>query len=124
MTACIGAVAYTSHNTQARAEVSTWTEERDWRKSAFCYYHHDAIGSVVALTNNSSDLTGTYGYTAFGEVRDRTGTSIQPYQYLGNSYDSTTKLLDFHARVLLPRRDGVTATRRLGPGPRAVRRRR
>ena len=63
------------------------------------YYHHDAIGSVVALTNNNAALTDTYSYTAFGEVRERTGTSTQPYQYVGNAYDSTTKLSDFHARA-------------------------
>lgn len=36
------------------------------------YYHNDAIGSVVALTNNTSDLTDTHSYTSYGEVRERT----------------------------------------------------
>lgn len=42
-----------------------------------------------ALTGKAGSLTDTYSYTAFGEVRDRTGTSTQPFQYLGNLYDST-----------------------------------
>lgn len=57
---------------------------------------------MVALTNNSSDLTDTYSYTAFGEVRERTGQSTQPYQYLGNAYDADSKLPDFHARMCDP----------------------
>ena len=62
------------------------------------YYHHDAIGSVVALTNNNAALTDTYSYTAFGEVRERTGTNTQPYQYVGNAYNEDTKLHDFLAK--------------------------
>lgn len=38
------------------------------------YYHHDATGSVVALSDSTGALTDTYSYTAFGEVRGRTGT--------------------------------------------------
>ena len=63
------------------------------------YYHHDAIGSVVALTDNTGALTNTYSYTAFGEVRERTGTSPQPFQYVGNAWDAGSKLYDFHARA-------------------------
>ena len=32
-------------------------------------------------------------------MRSRTGTSTQPYQYLGNLYDPDSKLYDFHARA-------------------------
>lgn len=70
------------------------------------YYHHDAIGSVVGLTDSTSALTDSY--TAFGEVRGRTGTNTQPYQYLGNAYDS--KLMDFHARTYDPGEGRFTST--------------
>ncbi len=66
---------------------------------ALKYYHHDSIGSVLALTNNTGDLTDTYSYTAFGGVRARTGTDAQPYQYVRNFYDANSKLHDFHARA-------------------------
>jgi len=39
------------------------------------YYHHDAIGSVVGLTDSTGALTDTYSYEAFGNVRARTGTN-------------------------------------------------
>jgi RHS repeat-associated protein len=63
------------------------------------YYHHDALGSVVALSGNSGTLSDSYTYTAFGDLRSTTGTSTQPYRYLGNAYDSSSKLYDFHARA-------------------------
>ena len=56
----------------------------------------------MGLTDSTGALTDTFSYTAFGEVRARTGTNTQPYQYLGNSYDSDLKLLDFHARAYDP----------------------
>jgi len=49
-----------------------------------------------------TNLTDSYSYDAFGNVRTRKGTSTQPFQYLGNSFDSTTKLYDFHARMYDP----------------------
>ena len=94
------------------------------KRSAASYYHNDAIGSVVRLTNSNAALTDTYSYTAFGEVRERSGTNTQPFQYVGNAYDPTTKLHDFHAKAPPPSRGVVTADRRLGQVPRAVRRRR
>ncbi len=63
------------------------------------YYHHDSIGSVVGLTDSAGDLTDTYSYTAFGSLKNRTGTDAQPYRYLGNAYRSQAGLYDFHARM-------------------------
>ena len=62
------------------------------------YYHHDATGSVAGLTGGTK-LTDTYAYDAFGNQRARSGTNPQPFQYLGNAYDPTTKLHDSHARA-------------------------
>lgn len=50
--------------------------------------HYDAIGSVVGLAGGTK-LTDSYSYEAFGNQRARTATSTQPFQYLGNSWDST-----------------------------------
>ena len=72
------------------------------RNTSPSYYHHDAIGSVVGLTDSTGALTDAYAYTAFGEMRSRTGTSAQPYQYLGNFYDPDSKLYDFHAGTYDP----------------------
>jgi RHS repeat-associated protein len=47
------------------------------------YFHHDAIGSVVALSNNSGQVTDTYEYEPFGKVLDHQGTSTNDYQFVG-----------------------------------------
>ena len=49
---------------------------------------------MAGTSGATEDLTNTYSYTAFGTVRDRTGPSEQPYQYVVNAYDSTTRLAD------------------------------
>jgi RHS repeat-associated protein len=47
------------------------------------YFHHDAIGSVVALSNDSGQVTDTYEYEPFGKVLQHQGTSINDYQFVG-----------------------------------------
>jgi RHS repeat-associated protein len=47
------------------------------------YFHHDAIGSVVALSNESGQVTDTYEYEPFGKVLDHQGTSTNDYQFVG-----------------------------------------
>ena len=45
--------------------------------------HFDALGSTLALTDDNQQVTDTYAYTAFGEVTERTGITINPFQYVG-----------------------------------------
>ncbi len=66
------------------------------------YFHHDAIGSVVALSNASGDLTDAYSYTAFGGLRSQTGTSKDNHLYLGAPLESTSGLYDLKARMYEP----------------------
>jgi RHS repeat-associated protein len=47
------------------------------------YFHHDAIGSVVALSNDSGQVTDTYEYEPFGKVLYHQGTSTNDYQFVG-----------------------------------------
>jgi RHS repeat-associated protein len=47
------------------------------------YFHHDAIGSVVALSNESGQVTDTYEYEPFGKVLQHQGTSTNDYQFVG-----------------------------------------
>jgi RHS repeat-associated protein len=47
------------------------------------YFHHDAIGSVVALSNDSGQVTDTYEYEPFGKVLLHQGTSTNDYMFVG-----------------------------------------
>jgi YD repeat-containing protein len=46
-------------------------------------YHFDPQGSVLALTNDNQEVTDTYAYNAFGEVTERTGNTVNPFQFVG-----------------------------------------
>ncbi|MEW5883195.1 MAG: RHS repeat-associated core domain-containing protein [Armatimonadota bacterium] len=47
------------------------------------YFHFDALGSTRALTDSSETVTDTYEYNAFGVVESSSGTSVNPYRYVG-----------------------------------------
>jgi len=48
------------------------------------FYHHDALGSTLALTVSDESVTDTYRYYAFGETLTSTGSTTNPFQYVGN----------------------------------------
>ena len=50
----------------------------NWR-----YYHFDEIGSTRLLTDADGTVTDSYAYDAWGNVTGHTGTTSQPYQYVG-----------------------------------------
>ncbi len=47
------------------------------------YFHFDALGSTRALTDSSGNVTDTYEYNVFGVVEASSGTSVNPYRYVG-----------------------------------------
>ncbi len=47
------------------------------------YFHFDALGSTRALTDSTGSVTDTYEYNAFGVLESSTGTSVNPYRYVG-----------------------------------------
>lgn len=68
------------------------------------YYHFDGQGSTVALTNAAGDVTDTYEYNAFGEVTERTGSTVNPFQFIGQKgyyWDAETGEHDVRQRPLL-----------------------
>jgi len=54
------------------------------RDSTTTFYHHDALGSTLALTDGSEAITDTYRFYAFGETLTSSGTTTNPFQYVGN----------------------------------------
>jgi RHS repeat-associated protein len=62
------------------------TNGRTWgvmEATSNTYFHHDAIGSVVALSNDSGQVTDIYEYEPFGKVLQHQGTSTNDYQFVG-----------------------------------------
>jgi RHS repeat-associated protein len=52
------------------------------------FYHTDALGSTLALTNTVGTAAVSYSYEAFGKT-SITGTSSNPFQYTGRENDGT-----------------------------------
>jgi RHS repeat-associated protein len=64
------------------------------------YYHADALGSALALTNDAGAVTTSYAYEPFGRTQI-TGTSTNPFQYTGRENDGTG-LYYYRARYYSP----------------------
>jgi RHS repeat-associated protein len=70
--------------------------------SATYYYHFDALGSVVALSNASGDTVQTYQYSVYGEVAVQDPNHTNPYMFTGRSFDVEIGLYYYRARYYNP----------------------
>jgi RHS repeat-associated protein len=57
---------------------------------------------VRLLTNNSGAITDRYTYDAFGNLQSSSGSTINPYLYTGQQFDSLTGLYSLRARSYDP----------------------
>ncbi|MEW6584404.1 MAG: RHS repeat-associated core domain-containing protein [Nitrospirota bacterium] len=65
------------------------------------YYQQDALGSVIALTDDTGAVRTTYSYDPFGNVTIAGETSDNPFQYTGRENDGTG-LYYYRARYYSP----------------------
>lgn len=56
------------------------------------YFHFDGLGSTAALTDKTETVQDTYFYSAYGTLESSTGSSVNPYRFVGQwgYYDDTT----------------------------------
>ena len=47
------------------------------------YYHYDSRGSTIALTDSNQNQTDAYAYDSFGSVVNSTGSTLNPFKYVG-----------------------------------------
>jgi RHS repeat-associated protein len=74
------------------------------------FYHADALGSVIALTDTNGNTVETTEYTAFGQpvIKDAQGiahaqsTIGNPFQFTAREFDAESNLNYFHARYQEP----------------------
>ena len=62
------------------------------------YYHFNAHGDVVALTNANGTKTKSYSYDAFGEEYDISALDENPFRYCGEYYDTVSGTIYLRAR--------------------------
>ena len=72
------------------------------RDGARTYYHYNAHGDVVQLTNSSGTVTRNYTYDAFGVEQDASDSDANPFRYCGEQYDSETGNYYLRARYYSP----------------------
>lgn len=68
-------------------------------------YHFDAQGNAIALTDGNQGVTDGFAYTAFGEVTERTGSTVNPFQFFGSMgyyVNPVTDDLEARARPFKP----------------------
>ncbi len=70
--------------------------------NAVYYYHYDALGSVVALSNVSGTTVEVYEYSAFGEVAATDANNPNPFTFTGREFDKETGLYFYRARYYAP----------------------
>jgi len=66
------------------------------------FYHFDGLGSVVALTDSSGNLTEEYSYDIFGKIISSLSALGNPYYFTGREYDEETGLYYYRARMYNP----------------------
>ena len=62
------------------------------------YYHFNAHGDVVVLTNSNGSKTKSYSYNAFGVEYNEATLDDNPFRYCGEYYDKETKTIYLRAR--------------------------
>lgn len=73
--------------------------------NAVRHFHFDRVGTTLALTDAAGVVTDSYAYTPYGELLARTGTSAQPFLYVGRfgvRSEPGSKLYHMRARYYDP----------------------
>jgi len=66
------------------------------------YYHYDALGSVVALTDPNGDVVQLYEYSVYGQVAASDANHPNRFMFTGREFDKDTGLYYYRARYYNP----------------------
>ena len=67
------------------------------RGSGVYYYIYDGLGSTRQLVNTTGAVTDSYGYSAFGEMASRTGSTVNPFLFNAQQFDQASG--DYYLRA-------------------------
>jgi RHS repeat-associated protein len=73
--------------------------------NAVSFFHYDRVGSTLALTSGAGAVTDAYAYSPYGLLLGHTGTSQQPFTYIGEfgvRGESAANLYHMRARYYDP----------------------
>ena len=64
------------------------------------FFHRDALGSVVNVTDAAENVTDSYVYKAYGEILAATGSTVNPFRWVGSlGYYYDIDLLQYYIRA-------------------------
>jgi len=69
------------------------------------FYHFDRVGSTLFLTDGGGQATDAYAYSPYGRLLSHTGTSDQPFTFIGRygvRWEPVGDLYDMRARAYEP----------------------
>jgi RHS repeat-associated protein len=66
------------------------------------YYHFNALGSVVALSDADGDTVQVYEYDVYGQVAASDPNHTNPFLFTGREFDKETGLYYYRARYYNP----------------------
>jgi RHS repeat-associated protein len=71
--------------------------------TTYCY-HYDSRGSTIALTDATQTVTDAYAYDTFGNINTKSGSTANPFSYLGRYgiIDDGNGLYNIRARYYDP----------------------
>ncbi len=82
------------------------------------FYHYDAIGSVIALSNGAGAIVASYSYSAWGETSEPASQvgKNNPFRFAGYRYEASVGLYHLRARDYSPLLGRFLQTDPIGTG--------
>ncbi|WP_180955625.1 RHS repeat domain-containing protein, partial [Bacillus sp. V33-4] len=71
-------------------------------KGGLLYYHEDALGNILDVTDRSGEKRGSYSYDAFGNLFSHMAAPYNAVGFTGKSYDAKAGMIDFGSRWYSP----------------------
>lgn len=72
------------------------------RGGSSTFYHADALGSIIAVSDPAQNAVARYRYDPFGRPTLQTGSVVNPFRFIGRPWDGSSGLYDLRQRAYDP----------------------